>query len=130
MLIYRDRPVRRITFRGKAQGPTGPIGPAGVALTPDDWSVSGTVSTKSLNFVRANGLTLNLPAAPSNADPVQFIVPQSYADFTVDGNGKTVNGDASISFDANGTPLALTLVYDATEANWFIFHLYIGQNPA
>jgi hypothetical protein len=64
--------------------------------------------------------TLTLPASPSAGSYVHLILIEGDAsinNLTVNGNGNTVQGDATLIVDVNTLPLALSFIYNLTEWN-------------
>jgi hypothetical protein len=91
----------------------------------DSWlltSANYTASTgeKIAANMSGSAWTLTLPASPSAGSYVHLILIEGDAsinNLTVNGNGNTVQGDATLIVDVNTLPLALSFIYNLTEWN-------------
>jgi hypothetical protein len=81
--------------------------------------VSGTAAVDSRNFITANNVALTMPAAADGKDLWVYVTAARTGLTLVPGSGQTVdNGSGPQTIDV--TPIALNLVYDAVNTNWFI----------
>lgn len=87
------------------------------------WQVKSAAYTASADEkvaadVSGGAWTLTLPASPEAGDSVEVAVTSgdpAENNLTIDGNGETISGDATLIVDAAISPLTLTLIYNSTE---------------
>lgn len=97
-----------------------PANPSGGASSPTPFTVrtsSFTAASNTRNYLKANNLTVRLPASPADGDWVEII--GSATGCTVARNGKTIMGLAE-DMNLDAAYYVIRLVYIASDNDWRI----------